>query len=334
MGANLKGGSMPANSEAIRLNVEYYRKQAKALLQAVKSSDPAALARISSQLPQFNATRAKLHDAQLTIARENNFPSWPRFRSYITQSGLDGQSLSAAFIDKSLSDLRASEEMLAAHPGIVDAGFYVALTLGDSKRIEEMLTEARAVATKVGGPRNWLPLLYICFSRFSSGTSRLADGMAAAARILLRHGADPNGSFVSKDWPDNPRLSCLYAATGLNNNPALALALLEAGADPNDSESLYHSTEHSDLACLKLLLRFAAKPAGTNALKHILDREDEEGLRLLLAAGADPNELNDRDETALHWAIWRGRSVRVIAALIAGGVSLDANGRTAGQRTR
>jgi hypothetical protein len=42
--------------------------------------------------------------------------------------------------------------------------------------------------------------------------------------------------------PHNP-LSCLYGAAGLNNNPALTLALLEAGANPNDGESFYHSTK-------------------------------------------------------------------------------------------
>jgi ankyrin repeat protein len=124
----------------------------------------------------------------------------------------------------------------------------------------------------------------------------------------------------------------LYGATGINDNPALALALLEAGANPNDNESLYHSTEHSSLACMKLLLQHGALPAGSNALKHILDREDLEGLRLLLDAGADPNEVGPLGDTALHWAIFRGRNATAIAMLIDSGVTLDArrkDGRTA-----
>jgi ankyrin repeat protein len=323
---------MSTNSEALRLNLDYYRKQAKVLLQSAKANEPAALARIANHLPPFDPALLKLHDAQLAVARENGFASWPRFRAFLAQSGLGDHNLSASFIEEALSDLRGAEQMLAAHPELADAGFYAALTFGDAKRIEEALRGSPDLATKPGGPRNWEPLLYLCFSRFATGTSRLAAGMASAARVLLRYGADPNSSFISKDWPDHPRLSCLYAATGLNNNPALALALLEAGANPNDGESLYHSTEHPDLACLKLLLRFGAKPAGSNALKHILDREDEQGLKLLLAAGADPNERNDRGETALHWAVWRGRSVPILAALLDSGADLDAprkDGRTA-----
>src|SRR5207302_771718 len=111
----------------------------------------------------------------------------------------------------------------------------------------------------------------------------------------------------------------------------LGLALLEAGANPNDGESLYHSTEHPDLACMKLLLRYGAEPNCANALKHILDREDREGVQLLLDAGADPNRTNEGGDTALHWAVWRGRSVEIITTLVDRGADVNTkrkDGRT------
>src|SRR5882724_2680240 len=221
--------------------------------------------------------------------------------------------------------------MLCAHPTLAAAGFYSALVLGDGKRVQQDLAQTPSIATAKSGPQDCEPLLYVCFSRFANGHSTRAADLAQTARILLRHGADPNACSVPQESTDSP-LSCLYAATGLNHNPALALALLEAGANPNDSESLYHSTEHHDLACMKLLLAHGALPAGTNALKHILDREDTEGLQLLLAAGANPDEVNTRGETALHWAVWRGRSPQSIAALLDAGADLNArrnDGRTA-----
>ena len=190
--------------------------------------------------------------------------------------------------------------------------------------MEQALKQTPALATAKSGPQNCEPLLYVCFSRFARGKSSRAGDLAETARVLLRYGADPNTAFDS--------LSCLYAATGLNNNPELALALLEAGANPNDSESLYDSTEHPDLECMKLLLGHGATPTGKNALRHMLDREDLEGTRILLAAGADPNELNERGETSLHWAVWRGRSAPIIATLLNGGAAPDAprkDGRTA-----
>lgn len=91
------------------------------------------------------------------------------------------------------------------------------------------------------------------------------------------------------------------------NNVELVRSLLEAGTDPNDNESLYHSTEHRDHACLKLLLKHGARIEGTNALKHMLDYEDLEGAEILLQAGAKPE---------LHWAIFRRRSAPIIGRML------------------
>ena len=320
---------MPTHSEVVHLNLEYYRKQAKALLKASKSGDAKAIERLNRYLLKLPPTPA-LHDAQLAVAREQGFPSWPRFRAFIIASNLNFQELVAAFIDAATSDLRRAEEILSAHPKIADAGFYVALVLGDHQQVGRVLTETPSLTTVKSGPQNCEPLVYVCFSRYANGRSGRAPQIVETARVLLRHGADPSTSFLSEDLPNNP-LSCLYAATGLNNNADLALTLLEAGANPNDGESLYHSTEHPDLECMKLLLRYKAEPNRANALKHILDREDGEGMRLLLEAGADPNEANQGGDTALHWAVWRRRSAEIITTLLDRGAAVNAirkDGRT------
>lgn len=321
---------MPIHSEVVRLNLEYYRKQAKALLKTSKAGDANALKRLHLYSPKLSQPPA-LHDAQLTIAREQGFPSWPRFKAFITQSNLNFQELVAAFIDAAVSDGKRAEELLAANPKIADAGFYVALVLGNWKQVERTLTETPTLINAKSGPQNCEPLIYLCFSRYANGKSNRAPDLVETARVLLRHGADPNAFSLFENDPNVP-LSCIYAATGLNNNPALALALLEAGANPNDGESLYHSTEHHDLACMKLLLSHGAKVEASNALKHMLDSEDSEGLQLLLDAGADLNETNEQGATALHWAVWRGRSIKIITALLDHGADLNAqrhDGRTA-----
>ncbi len=235
------------------------------------------------------------------------------------------EATSDQFIEAALDSAKRAEEHLAAHPGIADAGLCPALVLGNTARVEQLLKDDPKLATAKLGPRNWQPLLYVCFSRLSSAKS------AATAEVLLRHGADPNAFYIHKDYPNSP-LSCLYGAAGLNNNTALATVLIDAGARMNDGESLYHSTEHPDLACFRLLLQRGASTANTNALKHILDWENLEGVELLLAAGADPNELNHRGETALHWAVWRARTPKIIEALLNAGAQIDAkrpDGRTA-----
>jgi ankyrin repeat protein len=326
---------MPTKSEVLRFNLEYYRKQAKVLLKAGKGGDSEALLRLRRYLPKqkFGPDQLlpALHDAQFAIANEQGFPSWPRFKAFITESQLDFQGLVDEFIDAAMSDRQRARTILAAHPKIAEGGFYVALVLGDWKKVERVLAETPSIINLKTGPQKCEPLLYVCFSRYANGKSDRAGEMATTARTLLRGGADPNAFLVPEDLPDNP-LPCLYAATGLNNNPELALALLEAGANPNDCESLYHSTEHHDLVCMKLLLQHDASPKRTNVLKHMLDREEIEGLKLLLTASADPNETNERGESALHWAVWRGRSAESIELLMLHGADLDIprnDGRTA-----
>lgn len=317
---------MPTHPEAVRLNLEYYRKQAKSLLQAARQNDPAALQRLK-QAPVSGHNQLALNHAQLAIARENGFASWPRFRSFIIQSKLDFEGAVGVFVRAAVSDMRRAQEMLDAQPGIANGGVYPALVLGD---VTALASASLKVGDK-GGPLGWEPLLYVCFSRHASRDSERAAALLETAKVLLGAGADPNGSYTPAELPGNP-LSCLYAAAGLNNNPELARVLLDAGASTDDGESLYHSTEHADLECMRLLLERGASANGTNALKHMLDREDPDGVRLLLAAGADPNERDEQGETALHQAVSRGRSIAVVTALLQAGVELDAqrrDGRTA-----
>jgi len=315
---------MTTHPEVVRLNLKYYRKQAKALLKAAKLGDPAALKRLVTPTPA-------LHDAQFVIAREQGFSNWPRFKAFIIDSNLDFQQLTDAFIGAAVSNGKRAEEMLQAHPALAHAGFYVALVLGYAAAVEHAIEHQPELLNAKTGPQHCEPLLYVCFSRFANPKSSYSAGLTETVRVLLRHGANPNPFYLFENRADMP-LSCLYGATGLNNNVEMGRALLDAGANPNDNESLYHSLEHPDLACTRLLLERGATALGTNALKHVLDREEIEGLKLLLAAGADPNETNDRGETALHWAVWRGRSEEIARLLVAGGANLNTkrnDGRTA-----
>jgi ankyrin repeat protein len=174
------------------------------------------------------------------------------------------------------------------------------------------------------------PLLYVCFSRYAQRDSPRAPALVDTARRLLARGADPNVTFESPQYPGNP-FPCLYGASGYNDNPALTRLLVEAGARVDDDESIYHSTEHANLECLRVLLGPRPRISG-HVLKHMLDREDVAGTTLLLDAGADHAEPNGRGETALHWAVWRDRSPAIVALLLARGAPIDArrvDGRTA-----
>ena len=115
-----------------------------------------------------------------------------------------------------------------------------------------------------------------------------------AAMLAIAEALVDAGADVNDSFPAEPgsehRLSALYGALGHANNMALAEWLLARGATPDDDESLYHATELGHHDGLKLLIRHGVKTAGTNALLRAMDFGDVEAVRLLLAHGADPNE--------------------------------------------
>jgi len=191
-----------------------------------------------------------------------------------------------------------AEALLAARPELVDDP-WAALALGRAWRGDP---------STPGGPRGWAPLFYVCHSCFPS---------AALAQELLARGADPNPTFEN----EYGHMSALYGAAGVAHDAELTRVLLEAGADPDDGESLYHSTESPDPACLALLLQHGATPIRTNALAHALDDERLEHVRLLLAAGADPNE-----HAHVAHAVRRGRGPEVVRLLAEHGADVDRPG--------
>ena len=66
-----------------RLNLEQQKKRAKELLRGLRGADPAAVARLTAIHPkaaQLKPDAAQLADAQLVVARECGFDSWPKLK--------------------------------------------------------------------------------------------------------------------------------------------------------------------------------------------------------------------------------------------------------------
>jgi ankyrin repeat protein len=186
---------------------------------------------------------------------------------------------------------------------------WLALTLGDASVVAD--------ARMPGGPLDRPPLFYVARSRIAADT-------ATAARELLARGADPNGPG-GEEWTN------LSVACARGDAP-LAGVLLDAGAEPNDNDSLYHAMEPAADDCARLLLDHGAIERGTNALAHALDYERIGRVRLLLERGADAGQY--LDWPALHHAVARGRSAEFLQVLVAHGADparRDASGRTAYQ---
>jgi ankyrin repeat protein len=270
------------------VNLERLRKQAKELVRAARAGDEDALARLGDLPP-------KLASAQLVLAREHGYRSWPEL-VHALEAGAD------AFVVAATSARRdRAERLLAAQPEI-ERDRWAGLVLGRGWDGEP---------NEVGGPRGWAPLHYACHSCFDT---------LVVVRDLLARGADPNAYYPNEYGPMSP----LYGAAGVRYDPTMTRVLLEAGADPNGEpwfgDALYHATEAPSPECVRVLLEYGARPNGTNALAHALDDERYEHVRLLLEAGTDVNEAH------VAHAVRRGRGPEFIRLLAEHGADVDRPG--------
>lgn len=210
---------------------------------------------------------------------------------------------------------RLALDMARAEPALVAGNAWLACAAGDDAVIGAALTEDAGWVNRTGGPLGMAPLTAVTHSLLI-----LEDGYEAkllrAAALLLQHGADASARWHHPDWPDDA-LSVLYGAAGRTHNAAMTRLLLEAGADPNDGESLYHSIDGRDSTCTRLLLDAGARVTGTNAIGRALDYDRLDDLRLLVDRGGDVNESR-----FLHHAILRGRSMAHITLLADAGADL------------
>ncbi|MBA3475980.1 MAG: ankyrin repeat domain-containing protein [Actinobacteria bacterium] len=267
------------------MNVEQLRKQAKELVKAARAGDAEALARLEGREPI-------LARAQLVLAREHGYPSWAALAA-TAEASIETVVLAATDGRRTRAEL-----MLAARPEL-EGDPWVRLVLG---------VDWRGDPNMPGEPHSWAPLLYACHSCFQT---------TALARELLERGADPNACFVN----EYGNMSALYGAAGIRHDAELTRALLEAGANPDDGESLYHATAAESPECVRILLEHGAQTAGTNALAAALDTERLEHVRLMLEHGADPNE-----NFYVAHAVRRGCGPELIELLIAHGADVDRPG--------
>ena len=339
-----------------RPNFDHLKKQAKDLLRAYRRGDLDAIARFGRALPSARtlsradiiARSFRLHDAQSCIAREYGFASWDELTIHVeAQSIARGDRagrlrawLAQAYGGDVTGSLDPARPRVAARalldaPDLVADDPYGACAAGNLAALERMTAVDPGWVNRPGGPFKLPPLVAVTHSRLGQ-LPEFRDRLYRSATFLLQAGADPNQAIgnrfppASLDAPDEKTpLSALYGAAGVNRDPALTKLLLDAGADPNDGESLYHALENPD--CARLLLSRGAHVSGTNALRRSLDMADPTALELLLAHGGDPNEPANGPPTS-DWGapLLRGialrRSPRHIQALLAAGA--DPSART------
>jgi ankyrin repeat protein len=105
-----------------RPNLEQYKKQAKELLKLGRSGEPGALERVKKYHPRPGAFA--LADAQLVIAREHGFESWPKFAKHVEALVRENSPVSAFELAVEAivaGDAPALESLLRRHPELARA---------------------------------------------------------------------------------------------------------------------------------------------------------------------------------------------------------------------
>lgn len=252
---------MPAHSLPENPSLEHLKKDAKRLHKGVRAGNAEALALVREFHPRVGEAIAdfSLSDSQRVLARSYGFANWPKLKKHLEVVGQFGWNppaetrspvdtfLRLACVDYGgwqRSGAQKARRMLAEHPELARENIYAAAAAGDFSAAKGMLDREAAAANAKGGPLGWEPLLYACYSRVDSIGPDYST--REVARLLLAHGADPNAGFL---WHGLiPPFTALTGAFGEGerdeppheHRDALARLLLDAGADPNDEQTLYN----------------------------------------------------------------------------------------------
>ncbi|MGH7701052.1 MAG: ankyrin repeat domain-containing protein [Gemmatimonadales bacterium] len=288
-------------------NLEQQKKQARELLEAARAGDAVALERFRAHHPRLGALPAAqwppvglaLHDAQLVLAREYGFASWPKLKAHI--EGVVAARRTRPFVRelqyyedraRGLLEVLADgapatlEQVRAWHPrfgGASDDEIQVAAT---SKAFT--IDDARLVYARQHGCASW--------DDFTQYLRRLDAGEGAGAEPFMevveagRGGAWKRVSALLGAHPD------LVRARGTNGNTLLNLASSLVACPPPEA------------------------PMSADRLAPV---------RLLLEAGADPNQANDRGWTPLHQAGYRN-DPEMVDLLLGAGARADVEAHGAG----
>jgi ankyrin repeat protein len=215
------------------------------------------------------------------------------------------------FLRFSVNDrIGQAARMLVENPTLADAGFPVAVVLGESSRVAAELERDPGAATRADPETGWTALHLACASRFHLDPTR-APGLATVVRLLLDAGADiESGTAGGHCW--RPLECAVTSANSSPNNEPIISELLARGAVERPETVVAALYAAGGTWCLKLLVDAAAAAPGgppglfIEALVEAVNMGSRDAVEVLLAAGADPSAPGDDGRSARRRALRAG----------------------------
>ena len=274
-----------------RPSLEQLRKQAKDLLRDARNGDASALARITSHAA--DVARITLAGAQLGVAREYGFPSWPKLVHHV-------ESIAGGFALRPLIrpvELRAGRRFKLANgtDATTDDVFamFVAAREGNAATVKRLVAQFSALATV---EYNYTPPIHFA----------VREGHRALVEFLLDRGADP----AYRSYPFQESL-LMFAEDREHDDVAGLLRgrLSRRFALASGTQAIITSAAKGDLAAVEselarnpALVR-ASNETGDTPLHQAARHGHLHVVRTLLAAGADVDAVRADGYRPLHCAL-------------------------------
>lgn len=278
--------------------------EASELFKARQAGTEDALGDAARYHPSMGPSSFTLQDARDAVARSYGFPDWIRVERYFRtvesharspnleptpskprdDAGYTDDFLRLACLTQGAQDHPArwarAGNMLDARPELSRANIYTAAAAGNVVSVAAHLDANPDLAGTPGGPHDWEPLLYVAFSRLDNG--KAGHSAVESTRLLLAHGANPNAGYLWAGFPCPYTVLAGVFGEGENGpvrnppHPAcyeLAEILIEAGADPNDAQTLYNRMFSRDDGHLRFLFAHGLGKEGNRPWHRLLGEQ-------------------------------------------------------------
>jgi hypothetical protein len=318
------------------------KHQATDLMKARGKADCGALQRIREFHPRFSksgdaeiaAAKFALSDAQLAIAREYGFASWPRLKARVEASKSNGseklahhERIDDPVFRRAVDLLDAGDEEglrahLQAHPGLVHQR--VEFEGGNYFRNPRLLEFAAENPVRRGTlPKNIAEIARIILdagAKLDKAAIDSALGLVCSGRVPRECGVQTSLIDVLCDYGADPGSAMLPALVHAEFGAAEVLLRRGAGL------SLPVAAATGRVEDVQRLLSGASSEERHIALALACQHGRLQVVRLLLDAGEDPNRYNPvgchSHSTPLHQAALAGHS-EVVQLLIERGAKVD-----------